>query len=348
MLTRSYGKHIYDNHLEEMFSATSEIGINNRDLLSYSVPLETYLSKGDKWFWCLGCNACLKRKEMTKKHMTGDCKQKHQEAVQKLKQQYPRIQQQGTPVTTTSSGLSSREQKKLASFVEVMMMENYRLRMFLHLQRENLKWGKDEHKTALETLVYFKAQDLESLECLLDLEEPEEEVFASKDYIDQAIEAVKSRLNHHKIRQDLLLDARCYMRDHEEVKQEEPELEPEPEPEPEPTGRHPVLEHLYTNIYKNKNIDEASQKLFIEDALRKSHLSDPVLEAFCKQEIKAPPPSQPQPATLVGSKRRPKSEVTPASPADYKKPLQFPPNFTTQAEQPKLPTIISITRRPNS
>ena len=297
MLSRTLGKHIFENHLDDLFSESTPAGLKNRvNLTIFHTPLETNLkSLNDKWFWCLGCQSCLKRKEMTKKHQSDfECKTKHHEWVQQLKQQYP-VKKEGEAKPTTG-GVDEKTKKRLELFVLALYDRIHKYHAILHSHKEKIPWGSLEEKVfGLDAEIFDKAFDI-------------------NDDFDFDIENLSTFLNFDeptlraKNKDRFLIEFYSKLREYKDTLEEKKPIKEEK------SKSNPILQHLL-DVMKDEHLPLKDRQLSIADGLKLHKLSDPVLEAFLK--IDPPPPEK---------KQRPQFPPTYVTPPE---PQKFPAIINT-------------------
>jgi len=273
---------------------------------------------------------------MADKHMTTNkynCKEKHPDLWESLAKEYPKVK--GVKTVTEVVTPATRAIKRV---VLDLLDEIHHLRGFIHLHRDEIKFTEDDDELFSYTYDIF---DFDESPTLI------QEYIAkpAKDLID--LDEDMMRLDCKRDISEFYRDLKTLLSKKEE--QQEQEKPKEPEPEEDTAQWTETIESLESIPVKDRAQMAASMPL-LKSKNAPLWFKDRVaslLQETPPAPAPAPPPPQPQPATIFGSKRRPKSQVTPAPPSEQKKPLQFPPNFTTQPEQPKLPTIISMTKKNN-
>lgn len=229
-LCRKLGHHIFENHLDVLFSESTPTGKKNRyNLHTSTTPLATHftsINMDDAHYWCLGCHSCIKRKEMTKKHLKDpNCMKLYEETLSSLRESFPKSK---TVIETQPSLQPSRKLKN--TFWE-LLKENYMLRTCLLLHKKEITISKEEI-----SLFGFGNNAFEvPLETLLDLDTVEDDFyseFTDKDDIQICLDSLQIPVEEVQQFKDNLLTQSRFLLTEKTVKEEKPVEEPVKEPEP--------------------------------------------------------------------------------------------------------------------
>lgn len=360
LLCRDFGSHIFLNHKEQLFSPTTDSGQTNRSNLSSQnnrVNPIVFEVGGEKTYWCLACQNCAKREHMARSHLSAnkyDCREKHKQNWETFSQEFPRVKG-----VKTASETVTPTTKNIKRLVVDLLDEIHHLRGFIHLHRDEIKFYQkpknkrgeeieEETDEIQENQVFdedytYEAFGFERKSGLIS------ELYQKslKDFIDLDEETMREEIK--KNIDPFYRNLRTLVNKKEDAKPKEPEPEPKPEKQDERLWTE-TIENLESVPPKDRLSMAGSMPLlkspnaplwFKEKVV--SLLKETEPESKPAPPVKQPPEpprvasSEPSIPMIYGSKRRPKSESQ-----------QFPPQFQTQAEPQKHPTIISMTRRPDS
>lgn len=357
MLVRDLGKHIFENHLDCLFSGDNQ---NNRNKLWFSGSqdqLPEIEFKEGRLYWCLGCKAIVRRRCYRDTHLDNDiCKKNHTQEILKLREKYPKSGATTEPVVEARSDLAI-QLKRVQQLINTY-------RNIIHRYHACLSVHRDEIKLTYKDEEFFDITNDLLIDEWKETPHAEKQIKLLSDFVALDDASVRKAINPKDTWvADLYRDAREYkdeLDDEKEKKEPEPESEPEPEPERKPDLTPQQLLAL-ENIAEVPAGPERAAYASTIPWLRSN--INPVfvekLNALLREQPKEPEPEPEKPKStpqIFGSKRRPKSErtlppVAPPPPEPEKpKPKPLPPAFNPQSyitipEPPKLPTILQTTKR---